>query len=250
MRTIKSTLNGVISGNASKELVELPAKHSDRSEQPETHSEMVADPSSAPAERPDMNAAPVEAAAELPGTLSGSKKASAMGPTIHAASKRAAGSPPTILSGSKKASASPPTILSHPEKASTSPPTILSNPKNASAVASTVLANPRNASGDDFEHAYQSLLPELCALRRSQVMPINIGITGAVTKALRIQPTLATLMDRIAEVASGVDPRLPERLVTHALALSHAHALFVTTSQGVDALPSLSEELCSFTIPA
>ena len=76
-------------------------------------------------------------------------------------------------------------------------------------------------------------------MRRSQVKPINIGIKGAVVKALQIQPTLAMLMGRIA---SGVDPRLPERLVTHALALSHAHALLVTTSQGVDALPSLSEE--------
>jgi len=67
-------------------------------------------------------------------------------------------------------------------------------------------------------------------------MPIDIGTLGEVTKALQIQPTLARLMDRIAEVASGVDPRLPERLVTHALALSQAHALFVTT--------------CSFRIPA
>src|SRR5262249_60585633 len=64
----------------------------------------------------------------------------------------------------------------------------------------------------------------------------------AVTKTFCIQPTLARMKDRSAEDLPAVDPQLPEHLVTHALALVHAYALFRTASRGLDALPSYKEE--------
>jgi hypothetical protein len=270
MRTIKSTLDSVIGRDASKGRTDLHQTHSDHSRYLREGSEMLGSHSGAPAELPDMVADRFEARTEIQRTPSGSKKATAPVPTILAASRKAGGSDTTILAASRRAAGSDPTILTKLRKASASTPptlsnqkidaavssTILPHQKDESAVAPTVVANPKkasavismiagrspNASVDAFEQAYHSLLPELRALRRSEVKPVNIGIPGAVTKALQIQPTLAGLRDRIAEVSPEVDPRLPDRLVTHALALSHAHALFLTASHGVDALPSLSTE--------
>ena len=53
---------------------------------------------------------------------------------------------------------------------------------------------------------------------------------------------LAELKERIAVALPEVDASIPEHLMTHAMALSHAHTLFLMASQDVDTLPSLAEE--------
>jgi hypothetical protein len=298
MRTIKSTLDGVVNGNVSKDQADFRATHLDPSAQHEAPAAMRAAPAATSCERPDMLADRFEDPAEIRETLPGSQKHSAIAPTILEGSKRHSAIAPPILEGSKRHSATAPTILegskvppgvdskilggskappevdstifpdlenaavshrtglSHPQKASALDPAIPSNPEKASAIVSTVFSNPRKTSAIDpavpapsprpsadvFESAYQSLLPDMRALRHSQVMPIHVGIPGAITKALQIQPTVAKLINRIVEAAPEVDPHLPERLITHALALGHAHTLFVTVSEGVDELPSLSKE--------
>jgi hypothetical protein len=97
-------------------------------------------------------------------------------------------------------------------------------------------------SGDAFEQAYDSLLPALLALRASEVVTINLAVPGAVTKALGIQLVLAALKERIVAALPEVDASIPEHLMTHAMALSHAHTLFLMASQDVDTLPSLAAE--------
>lgn len=105
-----------------------------------------------------------------------------------------------------------------------------------------VFGRSQKPSDNELEQAYQSLLPKLLAVRPSDLVPINISIPNAVMKAMGFQSTLINLNDRIAKELPAVDAGLLEQLITHALALSHAHTRFVTTSQGSDALPSLRAE--------
>ena len=167
-----------------------------------------------PAEFPETISWPSESPAELPETISRS-------------SESPAELPETISRSSESPAEFPETI----SRSSESP---------ADAPATSELSTAR--AGNDFGRAYQSLLPELLALRPSELLPVNIGIPGAVTKALGIQPTLAGLTHRIAKALPEVGARLPEKLVVHALALSHAHTLFLTATQDLDAVPSLAAE--------
>lgn len=123
MRTIKSTLSGVVDRNVSKDPTELPTTRLDPSKQR-------------------------EALSEAP-------------------------------------SAGPRTVLPHSEKASAVVSTVFSNPRNTSAIHPAVLAPSPRPSADVFESAYRSLLPDMRALRHSQVMATSV-IAANTVRTLRI----------------------------------------------------------------
>jgi len=69
MHTIKWTLDGVISRDASRGSSELQATHSDRSRHSDTNSAMLAEPVSVPLQRQGTIAGPSEADTEIRETL-------------------------------------------------------------------------------------------------------------------------------------------------------------------------------------
>jgi hypothetical protein len=93
-----------------------------------------------------------------------------------------------------------------------------------------------------FEEAFEELLPAMKALRAGEVTPVNLSIPGAVTTALGVRHSLLALKDRIADALPGTERDLPEKLVDFALALSHAHTLYLVATRANDPVPSLSEE--------
>jgi hypothetical protein len=153
---------------------------------------------------------------------------------------------PAVLPEKTTASSNAPAVLPEKTTASSNAPAVLAEritgSSKAPAQTPATAGRSLKSSGDIFDAAYLSLLPAMLALPPSKVVPLNISVPYAVTKALGIQPTLAELKGRISKSLPDVDERLPEHLVTHAHALTHAHTLFVTALQAVDVLPSLRAE--------
>src|SRR5262249_28473068 len=93
-----------------------------------------------------------------------------------------------------------------------------------------------------FLEAYRSLLPEFHALRAEELVAINLDIPAAVTRALGAAPKVAALKDRVVNELPRIDVERILRLTTYAMALSHAHTLFVLATRPPDELDALVEE--------
>lgn len=93
-----------------------------------------------------------------------------------------------------------------------------------------------------FEDAYNSLLPKFRALSTEELVPINLDIPAAVTTALGVAPELAAFKDEVAQHLPKLDFEPMLHLDEYAMALSHAHTLYLMASQPVDSLQALVAE--------
>lgn len=114
------------------------------------------------------------------------------------------------------------------------------------------MSSPSNTSGSDgspgtppevlFEEAYNALLPKFRALSVEELVPINIDIPAAVTTALGVAPEMAAFKDEVALHLPQLDFEPVLHLDEYAMALSHAHTLYLMASQPVDSLQPLVAE--------
>jgi len=102
--------------------------------------------------------------------------------------------------------------------------------------------NPPTPNEALFEECYEALLPKFKALKPEELIPINLDIPAAVSTALGVAPELSALKDRVAEELPKFDFDPILHLDTYAMALSHAHTLFLVASQPPDELKSLVDE--------
>jgi hypothetical protein len=93
-----------------------------------------------------------------------------------------------------------------------------------------------------FDEPYTNLLPKFQALHPDALDIVNLDIPTAVTTALGIAPEVASLKDRIAKECPLFDTDPILNLDAYAMALSHAHTLFLMASQPSDELAPLVEE--------
>jgi hypothetical protein len=71
---------------------------------------------------------------------------------------------------------------------------------------------------------------------------VNIDVPSAVTTALGVAPELLLMKERVMKDCPNFDTDPLERLDTYAMALSHAHTLYLMASQPADALAPLAKE--------
>jgi len=98
------------------------------------------------------------------------------------------------------------------------------------------------ASEKLFEEHYQALLPKFRALAADELVPINLDIPAAVTTALGVAPEVRALKERLVRELPLLDLEALMKLDEYAMALMHAHTLYLMAAQPVDSLQPLVEE--------
>jgi hypothetical protein len=99
------------------------------------------------------------------------------------------------------------------------------------------------ASGElFFEGPFNELRPKFDALVPAELITISIDVPAAVTTVLGVQRAVLELKDRIAKELPQFDSELPAKLNVYALALFHAHSLFMMATAPADALQPLVDE--------
>jgi hypothetical protein len=93
-----------------------------------------------------------------------------------------------------------------------------------------------------FEEPYARLLPEFKALAVEELIAINLDIPLVVTTVLGAGPEILALADRIAKELPEFDLASLKKLEDYAMALSHAHTLYLMASQPPDSLQTLVDE--------
>src|SRR6476620_10339641 len=93
-----------------------------------------------------------------------------------------------------------------------------------------------------FEEPYTELLPKFQALSPEEVVAVNLDIPSAVTTVLGVAPEVAALKERIGKECPQFETEPILNLEKYALAMSHAHTLYLMASQPVDLLTPLVEE--------
>jgi len=87
--------------------------------------------------------------------------------------------------------------------------------------------------------AYKRLLPDIMAVQDTGLVHINLDVPLLVTTVLGTLPELRGLRARIASELPQFDLATFDALEFRALALSHAHALFVAATKPTMTLPEL-----------
>ena len=98
------------------------------------------------------------------------------------------------------------------------------------------------AATTPFDEVFKETLPAMKALRAGEITAVNLFIPRAVTTVLGVRQVLVGLKDRIADALPEAERDLPEKLPCLALALSHAHTLYLVATRANDPVPSLAEE--------
>jgi hypothetical protein len=93
-----------------------------------------------------------------------------------------------------------------------------------------------------FEEVFKEMLPAMKALRSEEITAVNLCIPGAVATVLGVRQVLGDLKDRIVDALPEKERDLPKKLLHLALALSHAHTLYLVATRANDPVPSLAEE--------
>jgi hypothetical protein len=89
--------------------------------------------------------------------------------------------------------------------------------------------------------AYAQLLPEFQALSASDLIVINVDVPSVVALVVGSLPEIREIADDIAKVAPDVTPETIDRLKLYALALSYAHARYLSATSPADGLGQLTE---------
>ncbi|WP_437625608.1 hypothetical protein [Sorangium sp. So ce1151] len=90
--------------------------------------------------------------------------------------------------------------------------------------------------------AFDEAAPEMDALERDALLPINIDIPRAVSQVLGVLPGLLALRPLIAERLPTHDVGLVDRLETYALAAWYAHLAWLSSGGAQNGLKPLLEE--------
>jgi hypothetical protein len=93
-----------------------------------------------------------------------------------------------------------------------------------------------------FEGPFNALLPKFQALSSGEIASINLDIPSAVATALRVAPVVEALRDRVAKECPFFDAEPLQYLRRYALALSHAHALFLMASEPKSSVAPMAAE--------
>jgi len=93
-----------------------------------------------------------------------------------------------------------------------------------------------------FRDAYQRLVEEIRAVPVTALLTMNIDIPQAVTTALGALPELRAFRERIVKELPGFDITRFDKLEAYALAVGHAHSLWVAASVPMESLVALSDE--------
>jgi len=93
-----------------------------------------------------------------------------------------------------------------------------------------------------FEEPYNQLLPRFKALAPSELIQVNADIPAAATRVLGVQRALLELKDRLARELPEFDQELPDKLNLYALAVVHAHSLYMMAISPADALQPMVDE--------
>lgn len=98
-----------------------------------------------------------------------------------------------------------------------------------------------------FREAYEELLPVISTLPDPSHLPIDIDIPSLVARTLSFWPKLYAEKPRVARTSSPSDLEDFERVRSYALALGHAHSLYVTTAASLTdclSIPKQARVLC------
>ncbi|WP_437899521.1 hypothetical protein [Sorangium sp. So ce124] len=90
--------------------------------------------------------------------------------------------------------------------------------------------------------AFDKVAPEIDALERDALLPINLDIPRAVSQVLGVLPGLLALRPLIAERLPTHDIGLVDRLETYALAAWYAHLAWLSSGGAQNGLKQLVEE--------
>ncbi|WP_437329039.1 hypothetical protein [Sorangium sp. So ce381] len=100
----------------------------------------------------------------------------------------------------------------------------------------------RPATPPQAAAAFDKVAPEMDALERDALLPINIDIPRAVSQVLGVLPGLLALRPLIAERLPTHDVGLVDRLETYALAAWYAHLAWLSSGGAQNGLKQLVEE--------
>ena len=92
-----------------------------------------------------------------------------------------------------------------------------------------------------YSDAYNKTLPATEVIAPDEVLPINVDVAGAVTQALGTLKRVQQYRDRAAALPE-FDVAAFDQLEQHALALGHAHTLYLVASSAPEAILELNEE--------
>ncbi len=120
------------------------------------------------------------------------------------------------------------------------------NPINTSStpsIAPTAATQPTIGAPAPHRYsiAYDNALPASQAIAADELLPINVDVAGAVTLALGTLKRVAQYRDRAAALPE-FDVAAFDQLEQHALAMGHAHTLYLVASAAPEALLQLNEE--------
>ena len=110
--------------------------------------------------------------------------------------------------------------------------------------ATTTKSNPANHPNPGAaRRAYLALWPEISAVSKQELVPINIDVLGAVTRAIGALPKIQALRPRLQECFAEFDFERFDKLDDMTLALIHAHSLYRAAYAANDGPAKLASRL-------
>jgi hypothetical protein len=91
------------------------------------------------------------------------------------------------------------------------------------------------------DDVFESVKPEMDALRTDELLPIKLDLAAAVTTVLGVLPELRALREQVVKELPAFNLVRFDKLEAYALALAHAHAAFLSATQQPDDLDELVE---------
>lgn len=89
---------------------------------------------------------------------------------------------------------------------------------------------------------FERVKPEMVALKATELLPIKLDLSQAVATVLGVLPEVRGLREQIVKELPSFDIQRFDKLEDYALALSYAHAKFLSATQPPDDLDELSTE--------
>ena len=94
-----------------------------------------------------------------------------------------------------------------------------------------------------MRQVYESLVPQLQALKPEEVKSLNVDVPPTVSKIVGAWPRIHAMRDQIASELPKLNLHDFDRLRDYALALGHTHAECSLAEQAVLGIPALNEKL-------
>ena len=94
----------------------------------------------------------------------------------------------------------------------------------------------------EFEEAFNRVEPELASLSPDEFAPINLDISSAVATVMFLWAGIVKLRDSIVRLLIGFDIARFDRIEDYAMALGHAHTMYLIATQPPDELQAIHDE--------